>query len=56
MNTSTKEDMVSTKDRYKRGPWDRACWGAEYHSQEWWDEADELERKNNETTRVDNTK
>ena len=48
--------MVSTKDRFRLENFSRECWGAEYHSQEWWDEIDERENKKNETTRVDNTK
>ncbi len=47
MNTLDKEAMEYTKNNrvYK---FDRACWGAEYHSQEWYDEVERLESEKNE--------
>ena len=47
LNNLDKEAMEYTKNNrvYK---FDRACWGAEYHSQEWYDEVERLESEKNE--------
>ena len=47
-NTSIKEVTAYTKSKWDEYKWSQATFGAEYHSQEWWDEVEE-----NETIRTD---
>lgn len=47
-NTLTKEVTAYTKSKWDKHRWSSATFGAEYHSQEWWDEVEE-----NETIRTD---
>ncbi len=50
-NTSTKEVTAYTRSKWDEYKWRRdltATFGAEYHSQEWWDEEEQ-----NETIRTD---